>query len=260
MAVVPVAAPSQSGLFSRCMNAVRALPVDSGINLPWTLMVERLSLDKGSLVLPVFDFSEDHIKQTAGRVIYALMLLDPFCKLAALCNGVLGAMHFVWCVCNIRKFHSNELNRNEFEKTIIRLSTAVYDLALVFFLSSYCPGSGYLKGLLFLTIAISPQQFMQFHHAIFAHAEKEQPKAEPAKDEAKLVAPSLREIDFNALREDCLIKVFAKGWTDAWLPPKPESTWKDRVMALPSGLTSYSASLYQSLCAKIFMRAPVAPK
>lgn len=251
------AAPAPTGLFTRCTNAIRNLPLDSGINFSWTVIVEQLSLDKGSLVLPVFDFSEDHIKQTAGRVVYVLMLLNPFCKLAILCNGILGATHFVWCVCNIRRFHSYELDRKEFEKSIIRLSTVVYDLVVVFLLSRFCPGSGYLNGLLLLTIALSPQQFTQFHQAIFAHKIKEAPAAAPpaegqSKEEAKPVAAPPKEKDFYHLREDCLIQVFAKGCTDAWIPPQPQSTWKDRVLSLPSGLTSYAGSVYHGLTARIF--------
>ncbi|MBS0649119.1 MAG: hypothetical protein JSS10_07860 [Verrucomicrobia bacterium] len=261
-----MAAAVQNGLWTRCTNALRNLPLDSGIHFPWTFLVERLSLDKGSLVLPIFDFSEDNIQQTAGRVIYVLMLMDPFCKLAALCNGVLGSTHFVWCVCNIRRFHAQELDRKEFEKAIIRLSTAVYDVAVVFLLSRYCPGSGYLKGLLLLTIALSPQQFTQFHQAIFSLQEKPKQATaadaakEESKEEGKLAAEPAKEKDYYHLREDCLIQVFAQGCTDAWLPPQPQSTWKDRFMSLPSGLTSYAGSVYQSFAAKVFMRAQGAAK
>jgi len=235
------------------MNTIRQLPHGSGIEVPWTLMIERLSLDKGSLVFPIIDVSEENIKQTAGRVAYALTLLTPFCKIAAGCNAALGISHLVWCVCNIKKFQSKELDRKELERAFIRLSTAVYDLAIVFLLSSYFIGSGYLKGILMMSLIVSPQQALQFHHAIFAKAEIKPPEAEKKEakagnDEKSTNQPKV--IDHYHLRDDCLIQMFSKGLTDTWLPPEVQSTLKDRVWTVPSILGSYTMSVYRSCVSK----------
>jgi hypothetical protein len=229
---------------SRCMNVIRELPHGSGIDIPWTLIVERLSLDKGSLVFPIVDISEENLKQTVGRIAYALMLFTPFCKIAAGCNTALGLSHLVWCVCNIKKFQSKELDRKELEKSFIRLSTAVYDLVLIYLFSPYFIGSGYLKGVLLLSLIVSPQQALQLHHAIFAKAVIQPAKAaeEEAKDEDK---EKPREIDHFHLKDDCLIQVFSRGLTDTWLPPEAQATWRDRLWALPSGMGSYASSLWR---------------
>ena len=234
---------------SRCMNVIRELPHGSGIEVPWTLIIERLSLDKGSLVFPIIDISEENLKQTAGRVAYALMLFTPFCKITAGCNAALGLSHLVWCVCNIKRFQSRELDRKELEKAFIRISTAVYDIVIVYLFSPYFIGSSYLKGVLLLSLIVSPQQALQLHHAIFAKAVKaeKKPEEEEKKDAENKEKPveKPREIDHFHLKDDCLIQVFCRGLMDTWLPPEAKAGWKDRLCALPSNLGSYAGSLWR---------------
>ncbi len=229
-----------TSIHTKCLNVIRALPLESGIDIPWKWMEDH-KLTNGSLVLPIIDISEENIKQTAARVVFALMLLTPICQFIAACNFGLGSAHLIWCVCNMKNFRDKSIDRTEFERAFIRLSTAVYDFAIFYLLSSHFIGSGYLKGFLLVSIALAPQQILQLHHAVFA-------KAETASEEA----PAEKVADPYHLNEECLIQVFAKGMTDTIIPPEIKKGFWSRIISLPTGLGSYTMNTYRGTLGRIF--------
>lgn len=241
----------------QCIQTIRQAPLFSAFDAPWGIL-EQHKLTENSILFPKVDFSIDKIQQTAIRAFFGLTL-PTLAKHMAFWNLGMGVAHSVWCIIHIRKFQGNEkgFERDEIEKAFIRMTAGVYDLVLSLLFRFNYPGATLIHVVLPIVIVAWPQAALQLHQCIFnkavispsAPAKPSGPAPEQKDKAADNKAPSSSQtglIDHFHLEEGCLVKQFAKGLTDAILPPPPPPSEPapgllSRVRSIPNALRKVSS-------------------
>jgi hypothetical protein len=228
-----------SAILSSCIKAIRNLPQDSALNGPLRWMRDHKLLE-GSIIYPTIDLTnEDKIQQTASRLFFAF-ILPSLAKPFGYANLGLGATHFVWCICNIRKIQKREegYHPQEVEKALIRIFTGVYDLAIGYLLHSSIMNSLIGRSSIPIAFALFPSYPIQLHHLIFEKGVKTITEGK----EGKTI------VDDQVLKVGCLIKQFCSGLVLTFLPePEAPKGIGARLWALPSALGTFGQNTWSKV-------------
>lgn len=141
-------------LLNNCFEVIRKAPLFSAVGLPWQLEGEVKLCDK-FMFLPRYTPESEYIQATLSRLLAASFV--PHLALpCASANAGLGGAHLILALFRKR-------TQEEVEKGLIRLCTAVYDLAVHFLLMRSYPYSGWMRGAFYIGFTAFPTLLHQLH-------------------------------------------------------------------------------------------------